>query len=110
MLKEEFEKLVKKEVETEEFEAWNAAYMASNADKFEFCRRVAPMVKAKIEPKFYGYIRASKNWRGELSVNISTGKSELRNLEEFDGDIPFGGRWFNAFELERGDVVIRSYR
>lgn len=110
MLYEEFKQLVKKDVAFEEFEAWNAAYMASSADKFEFCRRIAPMVKAKESPKIYGYIKAVTNWRGELSVNIATGKSELRNVEEFNGEIPFGARWFNSFELDRGDVVIRSYR
>ena len=110
MLKEEFEKLVKKEVEPAEFEAWNAAYMASSADKFEFCRRIAPMVKAKESPKFYGYIKAVTNWRGEININIATGKTELREVEEYSGEIPFGARWFNAFELDCGDVVIRSYR
>ena len=112
MMYEEFKRLTGKNVSYEDFEKFEKMYMAGDMDKFEFCEFIKGAVKEQRnqKPKFYGYIRTSRNWRGEMSVNIATGKTELRNLEEYDGEIPFGARWFSAFEVERGEVVVRSYK
>lgn len=90
MMKEEFEKLVKKEVTAEEFAAWEAAYMESDADKFEFCQKVAPLVKGKPQVKKYAYLDSIYSpffpqvLRGEYKINIGTGKVEIYNGELID--------------------------
>lgn len=94
MLKEEFERLVKKEVTVEEFEAWESTYMLSDADKFEFCQKVAPLVKGKPEVKRYAYLIGvfspffPKILLGEYKVNIGTGKIDIYNGELIDGKVP----------------------
>ena len=109
MLKEEFERLVKKEVTAEEFDAWEAAYMSSDADKFEFCRKVAPLVKGKPEVKRYAYLVGvfspffPQILRGEYKVNIGTGKLDIYNGELIEGKVPA-----DALRVYPEQVTIRS--
>lgn len=113
MLKEEFEKLVKKEVTTEEFEAWERAYMTSDSDKFEFCKAVKNLVKGvdhKVQKPTAYLCLIQHTYRCTMEINISTGKVELADLEEIKGGRPWGARWFSEYDLASGNVVIKNIK
>ena len=45
MMKHEFELLVKRTVTEDQYRAIEALYMVSDADKYEFCKKIKPMLK-----------------------------------------------------------------
>lgn len=98
MMKSEFEKLVKREVTTEQFEAIEKLYMASTLCKADFVKSIKPMLKSIPTPEHEkkiimigvtdrsGY-RMTPNgcwYHTELAelvdVNIATGRMQVRKI------------------------------
>lgn len=93
MLYDEFEKLIGFDVDYSVYEAWNAAYTASNLDKFQFCKIVKKAVKTKVKKPLlyavkYCHLDACRNggynWAIFEFVDfvISTGKIIVKKIED----------------------------
>ena len=115
MLKEEFEDLIGKKVDDADFEKWESLYMESDLDKYEFCKLVKKAVKAKEEVKNYAFLEIYKfgkehYLRGIWTINIATGKNEMREVEDFEREPYYDEKVFKNWDIESGDLILVNYK